>query len=194
MTKLPGNHLAQTPQESILTGLKAERETYSVTHRLFFRTTEEIEFVNITDQVRELLSQAGMRDGAAFVQSLHTTAAVFVNEWQQALLDDFRHLLEQLAPNDVAWRHNDPKYSDCERGNATSHLRAAVLGPCATVPIAAGELALGRWQSVIFADFDGPRECSVLVRLVGGMKREEFHERPNTSPGPDFSGCCPEQR
>ena len=93
MTKLPGNQLAQTPQESLLAGLKAEREVFSLTHRLFFRTTEEIEFVNITDQVGELLSQNGMRDGTAFVQSLHTTTAVFINEWQQALLHDFRHLL-----------------------------------------------------------------------------------------------------
>jgi secondary thiamine-phosphate synthase enzyme len=167
---------------------------FTLTHRLSFRTTEEVEFVNITDQVRELLSRDGMRDGSVLVQSLHTTAAVFINEWQQALLHDFRHLLEQLAPNDIAWRHNDPKYSDCERGNATSHLRAALLGPCATVPISSGELGLGTWQSIIFAEFDGPRERSVLVRLAGSIERQEFHEQPDTSPGSAFSGSCRERR
>jgi thiamine phosphate synthase YjbQ (UPF0047 family) len=61
------------------------------------------------------------------VQSLHSAAAVSVNEWQNALLDDIRALLEQAVPVD-AWRHNDPRYSDCDRGNAASHLRALLLG------------------------------------------------------------------
>ncbi|MDA1312759.1 MAG: secondary thiamine-phosphate synthase enzyme YjbQ [Acidobacteria bacterium] len=166
---------------------------FTLTHRLSLRTTEGIEFVNITDQLQQIVLRNGVHDGTAFVQSLHTTAAVFINEWQQALLHDFRQLLEHLAPNDIDWRHNDPRYSDCERGNATSHLRAALLGPCATVPISSGELALGTWQRVIFGDFDGPRECSVLVRVVGGSKREECHEHSSTQAGSDFRGSREEQ-
>jgi secondary thiamine-phosphate synthase enzyme len=165
-----------------------QEELLGLTHRISLRTTEEIEFINITEQVREVVLRSGVRDGAVFVQSLHTTSAVFINEWQEALLHDFRRLLEHLAPNDIAWRHNDPKYSDCERGNATSHLRAALLGPCATVPICSGELALGVWQRVIFAEFDGPRERSVLVRLVGSIEGQEGHWPPNTLASSDCSG------
>jgi secondary thiamine-phosphate synthase enzyme len=188
LTKLPTNRV-HTPGERFDAKLKAETEAFSPVHKLFLRTTEEIEFVNITDQLREIVLQHGVQDGTAFVQSLHTTSAIFINEWQQALLHDFRHLLERLTPNDIAWRHNDPKYSDCERGNATSHLRAALLGPCATAPICRGELALGAWQSVIFAEFDGPRERSVLVRLSGSMEREESRGHPGAAAGSDFAGC-----
>src|SRR5688572_16883776 len=99
-----------------------------VAHVLNFNTRHKFELINVTQQVEELVATAGIRGGFALLQSLHSTAALFVNEWQEALLEDFRTLLEQVVSGDAPWRHNDPCYSDCDRSNAASHLRALLLG------------------------------------------------------------------
>jgi secondary thiamine-phosphate synthase enzyme len=101
------------------------------------------------------------------VQSLHSTAALFVNEWQEALLEDFRTLLEQAVSDETRWRHNDPRYSDCDRGNAASHLRALLLGSSAMLAVRGGQLVRGTWQSIILAELDGPRTRSVSLQILG---------------------------
>ena len=75
-------------------------------------TRQKLEFINLTGAVEQYVRDSGIRNGMAVVQSLHATASVFVNEWQDALLDDFRTLLERAVPGDAPWRHNDPRYSD----------------------------------------------------------------------------------
>jgi len=139
-----------------------------VGHVLNYATREKFELVNLTECVEKLVGESGIRDGMALVQSLHSTAAVFVNEWQDALLDDFRALLEQAVRADASWRHNDPRYSDCERGNAVSHLRALLLGTSAVLAVRGGRLVRGNWQSIILAELDGPRTRSVSLQLFGG--------------------------
>ena len=76
---------------------------------LHHATRQKIEFVNLTDVVDEAIGESGISDGMALVQSLHSTAAVFVNEWQDALLNDFRTLVEQVVYGDASWMHNDPR-------------------------------------------------------------------------------------
>src|SRR4051812_37733586 len=71
-------------------------------------TQRRFELIDLTQEVEKLVAQSGIREGMALLQSLHSTAALFVNEWQDALLDDFRTLLEQVVRDDVPWRHNDP--------------------------------------------------------------------------------------
>jgi secondary thiamine-phosphate synthase enzyme len=105
--------------------------------------------------------------GIALINTLHTTCAVFINEYQSALIDDLKGLVERLVPERGGYRHDDPRYSDCERGNAHSHLRAALLGRSIAVGINGGELTLGRFQSVIFAEFDGPRKREITVQVMG---------------------------
>jgi secondary thiamine-phosphate synthase enzyme len=134
---------------------------------LDYTTRQKCEFINLTPRVEQLVGESGTRDGMVLVQSLHSTAAVFVNEWQDALLDDFLTLLEQAVPADAAWRHNDPRYSDCERGNAASHLRALLLGPSAVLPVRGGRVVRGVWQSIILAELDGPRTRSVSLQVFG---------------------------
>jgi secondary thiamine-phosphate synthase enzyme len=139
----------------------------AVGHVLNCTTNQKSEFVNLTQPVEELVGKSGIRDGMALVQSLHSTAAVFVNEWQDALLDDVRALLEQAVRADALWRHNDPRYSDCERSNAVSHLRALLLGTSAVLAVRAGRLVRGKWQSIILAELDGPRTRSVSLQVFG---------------------------
>jgi secondary thiamine-phosphate synthase enzyme len=98
---------------------------------------------------------------------MHTTCALFINEFQSALIDDLKGLVEHLVPERAGYRHDDPRFSDCERGNAHSHLRAALLGRSIAVGINDRELSLGRFQSIIFAEFDGPRKREITVQVIG---------------------------
>ena len=134
---------------------------------LLYQTRERLELINISKDLNEVIRKNGMKAGLILVQSLHTTTAVFINEFQQALLDDIKTFLERLVGRMDYWRHNDPKLSECSRQNADSHLRAMVLGHTISVPVRNGEMALGGWQSIILAELDGPRERSIHVQLIG---------------------------
>ena len=125
------------------------------------------EVSDITKLVREAVQQFPVSAGIALINTLHTTCAVFINEFQSALIDDLKGLVERLVPERGGYRHDDPRYSDCERGNAHSHLRAALLGRSIAVGVSNGELTLGRFQSVIFAEFDGPRKREISVQVIG---------------------------
>jgi secondary thiamine-phosphate synthase enzyme len=125
------------------------------------------EVTDITKIVREAIQQFPVSAGIALINTLHTTCAVFINEFQSALIDDLKGLVERLVPERAGYRHDDPRYSDCERGNAHSHLRAALLGRSIAVGVSNGELTLGRFQSVIFAEFDGPRKREIAVQVIG---------------------------
>ena len=128
---------------------------------------EGTEVSDITKLVRDVVQDAPVTNGIALVNTLHTTCALFVNEFQAALIDDLKGLVDRLVPERGGYRHDDPRYSDCERGNAHSHLRAALFGRSIAVGVNNGELTLGRFQSIIFAEFDGPRKREIHIQLIG---------------------------
>jgi secondary thiamine-phosphate synthase enzyme len=138
-----------------------------------YKTRERLELINITKDLNEVVRKHGLKAGFVLVQSLHTTTAVFINEFQQALLDDIKSFLERLVGRIDYWRHNDPKLSECNRQNADSHLRAMILGHTLSVPVRNGELALGYWQSIILAELDGPRDRSIQVQVLGVSENSE---------------------
>jgi len=131
------------------------------------KTHERTDLVNLNEEMREFVKSTGVKDGYVQISSLHTTAGLFVNEWQDALLGDVKTLAETIVPRDTYYKHNDPELSDCDRHNADSHLRNVVVGHSATVPIEKGALVLGRWQSVILAEFDGPNQRNVFLQVFG---------------------------
>jgi secondary thiamine-phosphate synthase enzyme len=134
----------------------------------FTLTSEErTEVSDITKDVRDAVHQFAVTNGIALVNTLHTTCALFVNEYQAALMDDVKRMLERLVPERGGYRHDDPRYSDCERGNGHSHLRAALLGRSVALGVSSGELVLGRFQSIIFAELDGPRKREITVQVIG---------------------------
>jgi secondary thiamine-phosphate synthase enzyme len=130
-------------------------------------TGERMQLINITDRINEIVRKSGVRDGIVHLQSLHTTTAVFINEWQDALLHDVRTFLNDLINRDEEWRHNNPKYSDCERQNADSHLRGMIMGQTLCLQVRNSAVLLGTWQSIILAEFDGPRSRSLSVQVSG---------------------------
>jgi len=136
-------------------------------------TVERVELHDLTERAREFVRSSGIRAGQLIVASMHTTSAVFINEWQEALLFDIRTHMENLVSRGAYYRHNDPEWSDCDRSNADSHLRALVLGTHLVLPVADGDLVLGEWQSVILGELDGPRERVIRLQSMGAAAENE---------------------
>jgi len=130
-------------------------------------TNDRMQLINITDRINEIVRKSGVRDGIVHLQSLHTTTAVFLNEWQDALLQDVKRFLDDVVAQDTDWRHNDPRHSDCERKNADSHLRGMMMGQTLSLQVRNSSVLLGTWQSIILAEFDGPRSRSMSVQVSG---------------------------
>lgn len=127
--------------------------------RLLVRTRQRCELVEITAELEELVRARG-GSGVLVVQSLHTTAALTINENADPdVPHDLLAKLERLVPRD------EPFYLHAE-GNSDSHLKTSFFGPSLTLLYEDGRLVLGRWQGVFLAEFDGPRERTVAVVLI----------------------------
>jgi secondary thiamine-phosphate synthase enzyme len=131
------------------------------------QSEERTEVSDITKRIRDVIAQFPVTSGIVLINTLHTTCALLINEFQGALIEDLTKLMERLVPERAGYRHDDPRYSDCERGNGHSHLRAALLGRNIAVGVNDGELMLGRFQSIIFAELDGPRKREISVQVIG---------------------------
>jgi len=130
-------------------------------------TNERMQLINVTDRINEIVRKSGIRDGIVHLQSLHTTTSVFINEWQDALLHDVRTFFDDVVRREEYYRHNDPNYSDCERKNADSHLRGMIMGQSLCLQVRNSAVLLGTWQSIILAEFDGPRSRSMSIQVSG---------------------------
>src|SRR6266536_3737829 len=112
----PKIHLAEPTGPADAPAQSATQGTYKVFNRIVdWITNDRMQLLNITDRVNELVRKSGVKDGIIHLQSLHTTTAVFINEWQDALIHDVKTFLDQVVTRDQGWRHNDPQFSDCER-------------------------------------------------------------------------------
>ena len=114
-------------------------------------TDQRIELVDLTNRIMEFARRFNIREGLVSLWSMHTTCALFINEFQTALLTDIKRFLEQMVARDAEWMHNNPDHSDCDRMNADSHLRALMLGHSLTLQVSGGEVVLG----AVAADPDG---------------------------------------
>jgi secondary thiamine-phosphate synthase enzyme len=128
---------------------------------------ERVQIFDLTDEVMAFVRSSGVREGLLSVSSLHTTCAIFINEFQAALLRDIQTFLERTVETDGPWTHNDPVHSDCDRGNADSHLRAMMLGHTLTLQVSGRDVVLGQWQRVLAAELDGPRVRSIRLSIMG---------------------------
>jgi len=153
---------AENPQEDLAGG------GYKVFNRIVdWITSDRMQLLNITERINEIVRKSGIRDGLVHLQSLHTTSAVFVNEWQDALIHDVKAFFEQVVATGQYYRHNDPEFSDCERKNADSHMRGMMMGQTLCLQVRNASVLLGTWQSIVFAEFDGPRSRSLAVQVSG---------------------------
>lgn len=132
------------------------------TEYLWFTTANRQEFVRITDEVRGIVERSGITDGMALVSAMHITAGVFVNDWEDGLIHDFQQWLDKLAPAGLPYRHHQTG-----EDNADAHLKRTVMGHQVIVPITKGDLDLGPWEHVFYAEFDGQRRKRVVVKVMG---------------------------
>jgi len=118
----------------------------------------------VTGQVAQAVQASGVSRGTALVFTPGSTAAVTTIEHESGCLSDLKRLLDQIAPADGEYAHN-LRWGD---GNGYSHLRAALVGPSLTVPLAGGKLVLGTWQQIVVLDFDNrPRNRRVVINVQG---------------------------
>jgi secondary thiamine-phosphate synthase enzyme len=123
------------------------------------RTTARVSFVDITSEVSQTVRASGMRDGVCVVFVPHTTAGVTINEnADPTVRGDLEMALERLVPSDLPFRHLE--------GNSDAHVKASLMGSSVTIPVQHGDLLLGTWQGVYFAEFDGPRRRHCVVTTV----------------------------
>lgn len=124
------------------------------------KTTKKTSIVNITSQVKDEVKKSGIRDGVCIVYIPHTTACIFINEGADPdVLKDIVYSIEKLIPWD------DSHYQHAE-GNAAAHIRSSIIGNSRIIPIENGDLVLGTWESIFLAEFDGPRERKVVIKVI----------------------------
>lgn len=127
---------------------------------LKIHTASRIAFVDITEQVNDAVSKSKTGAGLCNLFVPHTTAAVIVSEnWDPDVVTDMTMQLERMVPRDGGYRHDE--------GNSQSHILSVMLSTSINIPVRGGKLALGRWQGVMFAEFDGPRDRSLMVTVIG---------------------------
>jgi isopentenyl-diphosphate delta-isomerase len=138
--------------------------------RLSYRTSARGEFIDLTEDIERFVGRTGLRNGVVHVYSAHTTAAIRINENEPLLLDDFRRMLDRLAPLG-GYEHDDfsrrPDVPDDEPTNGHSHCQHLLLSSSETVPVHDGRMMLGRWQRVFLIELDSARDREVLLQAVG---------------------------
>jgi secondary thiamine-phosphate synthase enzyme len=135
-----------------------------VTDFIEFSSGGDADITLITPSVRAVLARSGLRDGTVTVFAPGATAAITTIEYEPGVVSDLQDVLDAIVPPDRCWRHNVNNGD----GNGHSHVRAGLLGPSLSVPFADGGLILGRWQEIVFCDFDArPRERRVAVQVMG---------------------------
>jgi secondary thiamine-phosphate synthase enzyme len=129
---------------------------------LTFQTERRREYVNITAEVEAALADSGVREGMVLVSAMHITAAIYVNDAEDGLIQDIDEWLDRLAPTRSDYRH-----LRTGEDNAEAHLKNLLLHHQVIVPVTAGVLDLGPWQQIYYAEFDGQRPKRVIVKVMG---------------------------
>ena len=134
----------------------------SQTKYLTFNTGEHSEYINITSQVAEFLSTAGVQEGLLLVSAMHITAGVFINDDEAGFLKDLDGFLERLAPFKRDYNHHHTGET-----NGDSHLKNLLMHHQVVVPVTEGKLDFGPWQQVYYAEFDGQRKKRAMIKIIG---------------------------
>lgn len=132
------------------------------TEYLWFNTKKQREYVNITPEVEKALKKSGITEGMVLVSAMHITAAVYVNDAESGLIQDIDDWLEKLAPFNKDYRHHRTGET-----NGDSHLKSLLMHHEVVLPVTDGNLDLGPWQQVYYAEFDGQRKKRVIIKVMG---------------------------
>ncbi len=135
----------------------------------YISTRREGEIIDLTPQVAAAVRESAIRDGLVHLFVQHSTAALTTIEYEPGALADLARALSALAPDDADYAHN-AKWGD---GNGRSHVKAALVGPSITVPVADGKLSCGTWQQIVLLELDvnAGRERTVVCTITGEIVR-----------------------
>ena len=128
---------------------------------LYFNTENKRDLKNITEDIEYIVSESGINDGVVLVFVPHATCALFANEDEPRIREDYYKLFERIAPQNDNYKHN------LIDDNADSHLLSAVFKQFFVFPVKNGKLVRGTWQELFLAEFDGPRARKVVVVIIG---------------------------
>jgi secondary thiamine-phosphate synthase enzyme len=137
----------------------------SLTRYLTMNVPARMEFVNITEEVREAVRESGVREGLCLVNAMHITASVFINDDEMGLHEDYKRWLEKLAPYDPspqAYRHNRTG-----EDNGDAHHKRQLMGREVVVAVTGGTLDFGPWEQIFYGEFDGRRPKRILIKIIG---------------------------
>ncbi len=124
-------------------------------------TQKRTHFEDITDAVQEIIDESGVQEGICYLYVPHTTAGIFINENADPDVKwDIEQTLEKLIPWEDGYKHIE--------GNAAAHIKSVLVGTNTFIPIKNGKLMLGTWQGIFFAEFDGPRDRKVIIKIMEG--------------------------
>lgn len=129
---------------------------------ILVRTKGMNDFVKITDEVENAVKESKIKNGMVFLNSLHNTAALIIQEDDSTIHRDLVNVLEGIAPVKGKYEHN---YEGNK--NAVAHLKTNLLGSTMTVPLENGKLILGTWQQIFFVELFEPRERKIIVTVMG---------------------------
>ena len=136
----------------------------SLTEHLTFEVKTRRAFVNITNDVSNLVTKSKVKEGLCLVNAMHITASVFINDNEGGLLHDYEKWLEGLAPHEPTTQYEHNKTGE---DNADAHLKRQVMGREVVVAITNGKLDFGPWEEIFYGEFDGKRAKRVLVKIIG---------------------------
>jgi len=146
----------------------------AVTSELVVRAESRFGFVDLTQDLRRSVKDAGISDGCVVAFCAHTTCCLLINEWEEGALADLRRRIEVLVPADDVYAHDDLQRrrqnleDGHERPNGRSHVAQMLLGGSSqAIPLSQGKPAFGRWQRLLLLELDEPKERHVLLHVFG---------------------------
>lgn len=135
------------------------------TEYLTVKTRDRYEMLHLTPEVEAIVRRSGIHDGLCLVSPMHITAAIYVNDNEDGLIEDISVWLEKLAPRGPHYKHHQTG-----EDNGDAHLKSLLLHHETTLPVTSGRLDLGTWQRIFYAEFDGQRSKRIIVKVLGVTK------------------------
>lgn len=136
----------------------------STTEYLTFTVPARMDFLNITRNVRDIVSKSGIKEGLCLVNAMHITASVFINDHESGLHQDYKDWLEHLAPHEPINRY---RHNRTGEDNGDAHHKRQIMGREVVVAVTDGQLDFGPWEQIFYGEFDGRRPKRVLVKVIG---------------------------
>lgn len=135
------------------------------------KSTTQVEFIDITNRVSEVIDNSGVREGQVLIFSPHTSASIVINHNESMLIQDFMRVLYRLVPINDRYSHDvfelNRSHKSDGRSNGHSHCKSMLLGVSETVPIERGKMLLTEKQNVFLVEMDGSRTRDVIIQVMG---------------------------